>query len=87
MTINRVQFFDLNLPKHLLSIPVGKISEMGCTFLCLEQYYLPDLNIERVIAGDNLGILHVYDLQQDWHICNDVSYKIKGMNYLIVFRI
>lgn len=71
-----VSFFDLN--QSNITNPVSKISDMDGVPLCLDYFSKTgESRKEVLIIGDDLGIIHLYNFEPGWHICD---WRIRSHN-------
>lgn len=68
-----IKFYDLNSTN--INVPVNIISELDGVPLCLDYYNAG--THEVIIAGDDLGICHVYNMKPKWHAC---EYRLQHKN-------
>jgi len=63
-------FYDLNQTSSF-GIPIGKFSDLNSIIMTIDAFEMRKLNSQFLICGDDSGFIHIFQFQQNWHLCNE----------------
>ena len=95
-TLDRmISFYEVNAGSRRNKTPTSRIENLVAVPLCLEYYRKKEQDLpnkqriddkdkwqEKLLVGDDLGIISMYSFEKNWHICKWFNYssKAKGKN-------
>lgn len=84
-TMNRmISFYEINSSNRQNIVPYSRLENLVAVPLCLEYYRWPQTSEtnknaqqdkkETILVGDDLGIIHMYNFEKEWHHCQFKNY-------------